>query len=246
LTTVHPRRAPRARNVLSSLLLAALATCALGAASAQATPNANDYQCFGKLSRGTVDPSSVAVGYPVKYKFSCPGPINGYQIQPQIGDLSFDTDTIVLNSDGSPVTTDAFSCNGDFPGFGFNCIGTYTGPIVKTPAIGATPAVLTQPSVEGQFNISTKLCAEPRVDALLTVAYATATNKGVVTQALAGPFDLGRPKGCGKGIGDGSSRVPYVDTTAANLAKKKAAAKKAAAKKKAAKKHATRKHAVKA
>ena len=47
----------------------------------------------------------------------------------------------------------------------------------------------------GQFSIGTKMCAEPRVDPLLTVTYAY-LEKGVVTQAISGPFDLGRPNGC--------------------------------------------------
>lgn len=34
-----------------------------------------------------------------------------------------------------------------------------------------------------------------RVDALLTVVYAY-LEKGKVTQAISGPYDLGRPKGC--------------------------------------------------
>ncbi len=50
-------------------------------------------------------------------------------------------------------------------------------------------------TVTGQFAIGTKLCVEPRVDALLTVVYAY-LEKGKVTQAISGPYDLGRPKGC--------------------------------------------------
>ena len=47
-------------------------------------------------------------------------------------------------------------------------------------------------TITGQFAIGTKLCVEPRVDPLLTVTYAY-LEKGVVTQAISGPFDLGRP-----------------------------------------------------
>ena len=49
--------------------------------------------------------------------------------------------------------------------------------------------------------------AEPRVDPLLTVVYATRTATGV-TQAIAGPFDLGRPQGCPKSAGNGKWRIP--------------------------------------
>ena len=61
--------------------------------------------------------------------------------------------------------------------------------------------------VSGQFSIDPKLCAEPRVDPLLTVVYATRTATGV-TQAMAGPFDLGRPQGCPKSSGNGKWRIP--------------------------------------
>ncbi|HTA15244.1 MAG TPA: hypothetical protein VK781_10360, partial [Solirubrobacteraceae bacterium] len=47
----------------------------------------------------------------------------------------------------------------------------------------------------GQFSIATKLCAEPRVDPVLTVT-SIYLEKGVPTQAIAGPFDLGRPLHC--------------------------------------------------
>ncbi len=56
--------------------------------------------------------------------------------------------------------------------------------------------------ITGQFEIGWKLCTEPRVDALLTVTYAY-LEKGVITQAIAGPFDLGRPVGCPTTKGDG-------------------------------------------
>ena len=76
--------------------------------------------------------------------------------------------------------SDTFSCSGEIPGYALNCVGS-------TKAGYET--------VTGQFAIGTKLCAEPRVDPLLTVTYAY-LEKGVATQAISGPFDLGRPQGC--------------------------------------------------
>ena len=61
-------------------------------------------------------------------------------------------------------------------------------------------------TVTGQFAIGTKLCKEPRVDPLLTVTYAY-LEKGVVTQAISGPFDLGRPKGCPPDAYSGGTRL---------------------------------------
>jgi hypothetical protein len=60
--------------------------------------------------------------------------------------------------------------------------------------------------ITGQFAIGRKLCAEPRVDPLLTVTYAY-LEKGVVTQAISGPFDLGRPVGCRADSSSGSTRL---------------------------------------
>ena len=60
--------------------------------------------------------------------------------------------------------------------------------------------------ITGEFAIGTKLCAEPRVDPLLTVTYAY-LEKGVVTQAISGPFDLGRPTGCRPDAFSGSTRL---------------------------------------
>jgi hypothetical protein len=45
------------------------------------------------------------------------------------------------------------------------------------------------------FTIHGDVCAEPRVDPLLMVTYASVTS-GKATQYIAGPFDLGRPRGC--------------------------------------------------
>ena len=65
------------------------------------------------------------------------------------------------------------------PGFALNCVG-------------ATKAGYE--TITGQFAIEHKICAEPREDPLLTVVSAT-IEKGAVVQAIAGPFDLGRPLG---------------------------------------------------
>ena len=87
--------------------------------------------------------------------------------------------------------------------------------------------------ISGQFGIEKKLCAEPRVDALLTVTYAY-LEKGVVTQAISGPFDLGRPKGCPPDAYSGGTRLNPKPLVVKHKGKKsskkhkKASAKKAA------------------
>jgi hypothetical protein len=198
--------------------------------TAGATSNANDYDCGGHIEKGQPAPGDTDTQ--VQYVFACGGPITGYQIQPQISDTSFGTDALVLDKTGNAVVTDSFTCNGDFPGFGFNCVGKYTGDQYA--------------NITGQFAIGTALCAEPRVDPLLTVTYATADSKGVITQYISGPYDLGRPRGCPKSALGGRTRIPSdaqlqseangsTKTTSTSKSKtSKAKSKKAKAKKKAA------------
>ena len=116
----------------------------------------------------------------MQYTFLCNGQITGYQVQTQLPITGIEGSPLVTNYAGTPMK-DTFSCSGAFPGYAVNCVGAST----------------TEPyeKITGQFEIGWKLCTEPRVDALLTVTYAY-LEKGVITQAISGPFDLGRPLGC--------------------------------------------------
>jgi len=126
----------------------------------------------------------------VKYHFYCDGPITGYQIQAQIPVTGIEAAPLVVSPLAKPVT-DTFSCSGEFPGIAANCVG-----LAKAP----------YESITGQFAIGAKICAEPRVDPLLTVTYAY-LEKGAITQSIAGPFDLGRPTGCPADKYSGSTRL---------------------------------------
>ena len=77
---------------------------------------------------------------------------------------------------------------------------------------------MTMRTITGQFSIGTKLCKEPRVDPLLTVTYAY-LEKGVITQAIAGPFDLGRPKGCPPDAESGGTRLDPKEVTVSHKKK---------------------------
>lgn len=193
MTINRPTR--RLTAVLSALLgLAAAAALLLTvvAPDSRADANPNSYDCQGHLEAGKALPGDDE-DTTVAYKFACNGPITGYQIAPQLSDTGFDTSPVVTDKTGAGVPTDSFTCNGDFPGYGINCVGAYTGDYN---------------TVSGSFTIAEKLCAEPRVDALLTVVYATADAKGKVTQAISGPYDLGRPHGCPKSKFGGKTRIP--------------------------------------
>jgi hypothetical protein len=191
-----------ATSLRRKALLAALAALLVAGASlllllngtkpASADQNANNTDCRGHVEKGEPSPDDPSATQ-VKYVFACSGPITGYQIQPQVPAQSIDTEVFALDSATKQVVpTDSFSCSGIIPSYGINCVGTYAGKYEI---------------VNGQFSIDPKLCDEPRVDPLLTVVYAVRTATGV-TQAIAGPFDLGRPHGCPKSAQNGKWRIP--------------------------------------
>jgi hypothetical protein len=179
---------------LAALLLAGASLLLLlhGTKPASADQNANNTDCRGHLEKGDPSPDDPTATQ-VKYVFACSNPITGYQIQPQVPATSIDTEVFGLDrTTKQVVATDSFSCQGDIPAYGINCVGTYGG---------------NYDIVSANFSIDPKLCAEPRVDALLTVVLATRSGS-TVTQAMAGPFDLGRPRGCPKSAGNGKWRIP--------------------------------------
>jgi hypothetical protein len=182
-----------------------LATPAVGHAEES---NPNNYSCLGGLAPGTPEVGSDEPQ--VKYVFYCNGPITGYQLQSQIPLTGIQSPPLVTAgasvlgaATGKPLA-DTFSCSGEIPGYAVNCVGsTKTG----------------YETVTGQFAIGAKLCAEPRVDPLLTVTYAY-LEKGTVTQAISGPFDLGRPNGCPPSAFSGSTRLSPKPVTLGSKDKK--------------------------
>jgi hypothetical protein len=190
------RAARRASPIPRRALLAALGAlvCALvGPAFARAEAiepsNPNNYECSGSLSAGKAEAGGEET--PVKYTFLCNGQITGYQVQTQLPISGIEGAPLVTNYAGTPLK-DTFSCSGAFPGYAVNCVGSST----------TEP----QEKITGQFEIGWKLCTEPRVDALLTVTYAY-LEKGVITQAISGPFELGRPLGCPATAQSGKTRL---------------------------------------
>jgi hypothetical protein len=185
LTTAHRK----------ALLLAAIVGCSVGPplvaptiAGAEET-NPNNYSCFGSLSGGKPEVGSEE--QQVAYAFHCSGPITGYQLQSQIPVTGVQAAPLISNIPSGKPVNDTFSCSSEVPGYADNCVG----------------ATLSQyETIAGQFAIGSKLCAEPRVDALLTVTYAY-LEKGVLTQAISGPFDLGRPAGCPPDAQSGWTRL---------------------------------------
>jgi hypothetical protein len=175
LTEPAHRRAPWWLAAIVGFVALLLAIPAVGHAE---EPNANNYNCIGKTAAG--EPEAGNEEQQVQYSFYCNGPITGYQVQSQIPVTGVQGQPSLLSNATSKPLSDSFSCSGEFPGFAANCVGL---------------AKQGYETITGQVSIGTKLCAEPRIDPLLTVTYAY-LEKGVVTQAISGPFDLGRPVGC--------------------------------------------------
>jgi hypothetical protein len=189
------RRATRWLALLSPLVVL-LSTPAISNAEEN---NPNNYQCAGHVTAGK--PEAGSTEPQVAYTIACSGPISGYEIQTQVPVTGFESAPLVTNDKDEAVTTDSFSCNGEIPGFAVNCVGNTTQGYE---------------TIAGQFALGKKLCAEPRIDPKLTVAYAYLNEKKVITQAISGPFDMGRPRGCpaaahpskagGKGKGSGKGK----------------------------------------
>ncbi len=151
--------------------------------------NPNNYTCQGLISAG--QPEVGSEEQQVKYTFYCNGPITGYQLQSQIPLAGVQAAPLLTSVQTGAALKDSFSCSSELPGYADNCVGSAKEGYER---------------VTGQFAIETKLCAEPRVDPLLTVTYAY-LEKGVVTQAISGPFDLGRPSGCRPDAFSGGNRL---------------------------------------
>jgi hypothetical protein len=187
---------------------------AIGPAAARA--DFNDHNtCIGHISQGPKDPLGLNTN-PVAYKFACAFPVTGYSI---ISDKSVDAwETEVFVADHTNlqvIGTEAFSCNGAQPGWSVNCVGTYTGGWNL---------------IQGTYNLEKDpVCTESRTDPLLVVTYATYAknangspkldSKGnpTVTTALAGPFDLGRPRGCKASKYSGKTRIPKETPTSPDV-----------------------------
>lgn len=173
------RQATRCLAALASLLMLSFATAAAShAAEFSGIDNPNNYECHGHTQEGT--PELGAEEPSVQYQFACDGPITGYQIESQVELTGIEASPIVTYYLKNEPLTDTFSCGGELPGWAVNCVGA-------TKGRGEL--------ITGQFSIGSPVCAEPRANPLLTVTYAY-IEKEVVTQAISGPFELGRPKGC--------------------------------------------------
>jgi hypothetical protein len=167
-------------SILGSIVLClAIASSAGAAEEGGKEGSANGLNCLGHISAG--EPELGSSEQQVRYTFDCDGPITGYSLESNVPLTGYGPQPTVANTKPE-VLSDTFSCGGDLPGWADNCVGS---------------TKLGWEYVTGQFSIGAPLCAEPRVDPLLTVTDIY-LEKGVPTQGISGPFDLGRPLHCPK------------------------------------------------
>jgi hypothetical protein len=183
---------PAVTRLRSRLGIALAVLIAAIAAAVLLNHSAPQSICKGHITKGAADPDDPDSGV-VEYTFACSQPITGYSVLPDKPSTSFETEVFGTDPTTKDVlATDAFSCNGEQPGWGVNCTGANVGnwhPITS------------------KFTIDGDVCAEPRVDPLLVVTYASVAS-GKATQYIAGPFDLGRPRGCKASASSGKTRIP--------------------------------------
>jgi hypothetical protein len=210
------RTAHRKATLWLAAIVGVLALSLAGPAMSQAEEsNPNNYNCLGSTSGG--QPEAGSEEQQVQYTFYCNGPLTGFQVQSEIPVTGVSSPPIVTNLEKKELP-DTFQCSGELPGWAANCIGS---------------TVAGYETVTGQIAIPTKLCVEPRVDLLLTVTYAY-LEKGKITQAISGPYDLGRPKGCKPDFYSKYNRFNPAPLPSKKAAKKgKKGTNKSAAKKKA-------------
>jgi hypothetical protein len=178
--------------VLAAALAAGLLLLGHGATPAPADLNPSNMMCKGSMAKGKPDPDDETAGV-LDYRFACSQPITGYSLLPDHQVTAYETEVFGTDPKTKEVIgADAFSCTGDLPGWGVNCTGQTTG---------------NWDVVSAKYDIEGDVCKEPRTDTILVVTYAARTSTGV-QQYIAGPFELGRPRGCPKSARGGVLRIP--------------------------------------
>jgi hypothetical protein len=186
---VHHQRAFLWLGAILGSIVLSLAIVASADAEVGIEGSPNNLTCSGHVSAGTPELGSEEVQ--VRYTFYCNGPITGYQLQTNAPITGFEAAPLVTsNATGAPLS-DTFSCGGELPGWADNCDGS---------------AKAGWETITGQFAIGTPLCAAPHLDPVLTVTDIY-LEKTVPTQAIAGPFDLGRPLHCPAATYVGGTRL---------------------------------------
>ena len=180
--SLNPRRVLLIGVALAALVAGTLALLSsLDAQSSRAAVNDNQITCKGFVQAAEVDAANPDL-YQAQYRIRCDQAISGYSLFIGAHQVeAIETEVFPQFADGSPVPTDSFSCNGDLPGNGVNCVGSYSN----------LAGIIT-----GTFAIDTPLCQPARIEPILTVAKATVSSANKPVLAISGPFTLQQPAGC--------------------------------------------------
>ncbi|WP_259314831.1 hypothetical protein [Capillimicrobium parvum] len=184
----------RGRIALAAALLALLAggLAIPNAAHAAFTDNT---VCKGTLKVGE---KSVDFENPLNYTIACTNYITSYSlIVPGRSIDSIETEVFGIDkATGNVVPTDSFSCNGDLPGFGINCVGTYGGNLNLLP--GHVNLQSGSPcSIKGAYFVVTYATYATNPDGTPKLSGGVPT----VTTNTAGPFTMSRVQGCSSSRG---------------------------------------------
>ena len=194
MSIVKPRLA--AGSALLGLLLAVALVLPTFASAAKPVA------CYGHTEAGKAnapggdDDLTIEANNPLDYVWLCTEPVLGFTIgfSREITTFRPEVEVFAAVPPGSPpntapalVPTNSFNCEGDFPGFGINCAGSFSA--------GGN-------FVRGTVGTTDPVCDEPRTTAQLYVSVedlnANGTRAGRTTGRMAGPFNLGRPQKCAR------------------------------------------------
>ena len=143
------RRAGR-RSALVVLALAVFGGLLVQSAVAATPTPESSTLCSGTLNRAKPTPDDPNL---VNYKFNCNGGITAYTLivfrtANDAGTIDdFNTNPLVVDTTGNPVSKTALACAGEIPGFGINCNA------------GAGGSVPSPDWSEGSFDLTEPFCA---------------------------------------------------------------------------------------
>ena len=183
MLSLNPRRVFLIGVALAALVAGTLALISsLGAQPSRAAVNDNQITCKGFIKSAEVDAANPDL-YQAQYRIRCDQAITGYSLFIGAQQVeAIETEGFPQYADGSPVAADSFSCNGDLPGNGVNCVGKYSD----------LSGIIT-----GTFAVAEPLCtAGKRIEPILTVAKASVSSANAAVLAISGPFTLGQPSDC--------------------------------------------------
>jgi len=218
----HRKAEHRAGRRLALVALAlALFGCVLVQSAVAATPTPESSTlCGGTLKRAkpTVDDPNL-----LSYKFNCNGSITAYTLivlrKPNDSGTidDFDTNPLVFDTSGNPLSKVALACAGEIPGDGINCNA------------GAGGSVASPDWAEGTFDTTEPYCANiPPGSKPGTKPDPTAVVELVVsdsTGAEDGPFRLRLAGKCPAPNAKAKAKAKATNKAAAKRALQKAARK---------------------